>query len=432
MKIKVSNLIIILSLAIYRTCLDFVYNGYLIDLFGYYGFKGENSLVHYLLSWIVLISTFLLLRGMLNGKIKIINIVFIFLYLVSFVPFTSMLAFDALSNEYYVYNIIYWFLLFIFYKVVVHIRILPSKRLTKNLSGMLIWAIGFISLSIVLFISWGYTGFRLTFDLLNVYSIRGDVINNLPTFVQYLYSASSAINPLLLIFSLNNKNYLFSVFIIIVQLLSFGINGSKSVFFMTILTIVVYFVLEKNILRTITELITSLSVISILELLLLKSSYLIDFIIRRVMFLPNLISFHYYVFFTSHTPDYFKQSLLSNLGFYSDYGRIPVIIGETYFNNGETAANGGLISDAFQNLGLAGVFIFPAILMLFLKLLDEMAEYLNSKILVVVALYLSNVLISSTLTTSLMTHGLLAVMFVLYILPREINKNEDYISEKIK
>ncbi|WP_270370134.1 hypothetical protein [Aerococcus urinaeequi] len=293
------------------------------------------------------------------------------------------------------------------------------------LNTLTIWVIGFLSLLLILLISWQFTGFRFTLNLLDVYSIRGDVLSKLPSILQYMYSASSAINPILFIYALINKNYLLSFFIIIIQFLSFGINGSKSVFFMTLLTIAIYYILKENILQLIVKLVTWLSIFSILEFTYTNSSFLVDFIVRRVMFVPNLINYYYFDFFTNNVPDFYRQSVFSMIGINSPYGRIPNMIGEIYMNNKETAANGGLVSDAAQNLGFLGAILSPLILAIFLKLLEDVSKYLDSRITVVVAIYLSNVLISSTLTTALLTHGILLVLLILYLMPRNLENRID-------
>lgn len=412
------NFKLILSLSMLRLALDIIYSIYIVDIFGYSGFYGESSILHYFLSWMIFLPSIFIIDSFFKKEFRISYMVLVIIYLVSFVPFTTMLAFNALTMKYYVFNILYWIFLFIYIINLKNIKIV-NIRMSKNaMNSLFIWVIGFISLMLILLISWQYTGFRFTFNLLDVYSIRGDVISRLPAVLQYMYSASNAINPILLIYALINKNYLLSIFIIIIQFLSFGINGSKSVFFMTLLTIAIYYIFKKNVLQIIVKLITTLSVFSILEFSFTSSSFLVDFIVRRVMFVPNLINYYYFDFFTDNTPDYFRQSIFSIIGLKSPYGRIPNLIGEIYMNNKLTAANGGLASDAAQNFGYLGALVSPLILAIFLKVLDDVSKNLDPRITVVVAVYFSNVIISSTLTTALLTHGLFLVLLILYFMPR--------------
>ncbi|SFS78964.1 oligosaccharide repeat unit polymerase [Halolactibacillus miurensis] len=405
---------------IYRLMLDFIYKGSIVTSFGYYGFKNHNSPLHYFFSWILLLVFAPVITKIFRWKTSPSKIVILFLLLLSFVPFTTMLGFHSFTNTYYIANIIYWLSLLIFTKVFANVKFLEYKRFNKSLNNTVIWIMSAVFLSVVIFISWRFTGFRLNFNLFEVYEFREEAGNfNLPTIISYLYSASNAINPIILVYALIKRNHFLAMFIIFVQMLSFSINGSKSVFFITLLSIFVFMFFKSTFFKKIPQYFTLLGFAAILETGILKTSLITNFIIRRVNFVPNLLNYYYFDFFTKYQPDYFQQSFLRYFGFQSNYTRIPNLIGMEYFGRPGMAANSGLISDAITNLGLVGVIIAPMVLAIILKIFDDVTIGLDNRIFIIPSIYISYVLISSFLFTSLLTHGFFAMMFIFYFLPRK-------------
>ena len=98
------------------------------------------------------------------------------------------------------------------------------------------------------------------------------------------------------------------------------------------------------------------------------------------------------------------------------------MIGDLYFNKVEMGANTGLIGDAVSNFGLAGVFIMPIVLILVLRVLDMCTYGVENKLYIATAVLYAIILISSFLPTVLLTHGLIILAFVLFIMPKKMEK----------
>src|SRR5699024_5500416 len=127
----------------------------------------------------------------------------------------------------------------------------------------------------------------------------------------------------------------------------------------------------------------------------------------------QLLNYFYFDFFSINEFDYFRQSLLGNLGIKSPYStRIARIIGSNYYGGG---ANNGLFSDAYYNLGTWGIIIMPLLIILALRLLDACTEGLSNKISIATVIILSINFISSSFFTVMISHGFLAVCFTLYV-----------------
>lgn len=137
------------------------------------------------------------------------------------------------------------------------------------------------------------------------------------------------------------------------------------------------------------------------------------------MFVPNLLNYNYYDFFSSNSPDYFQQSFLRYFGFDSAYSGIGHLIAVVYYNSPEASANNGLLSDAYANMGFVGIFIMPFVLVLMLKILDACAEGLDIRVVVVSGIMIAFTFVSSFFFTIMLTHGLMALCVILYLLPRQ-------------
>ncbi|KDE61688.1 hypothetical protein FUSO3_09745, partial [Fusobacterium necrophorum BL] len=264
---------------------------------------------------------------------------------------------------------------------------------------------------IIIYIFFKNSNFKIIFNLYDVYKIRSNTIE-LPLILEYLFSMSKILFPLLfLYFKERKKNiYLFSLFFL--QLFSFWANGMKSVLFLLIITFIIYFFYSKKRYKRISYFFSYFLIISLLEKFLIGTMFFIDFLIRRLFFLTNLLNFYYVDFFLGNPPDYFKQSILRYFGFESNYRDINYLIGDIYFNKPEMHANSGLISDAFANLGFLGIVIFPLLISILLYFLDIVFYNKDSQVYLIFAIYIVYVLISSFLLTGLLTHGILLLMII--------------------
>jgi hypothetical protein len=400
---------------------DIVYSKYVSTVFRYRGFISDLNIERYILSWIILLLFSLIIIN-IHKKIKFSSVIITIMAYLSIVPFTTMVAYYPFPIKYIFENTLYWLAIFTFYNLLPGIRITQIKN--NKVTNMVINVIVLLFFFVILFISWRYTGFRLTLNFFSVYDMRNDASNfKLPTLISYIYSASKAVNPILMVYFLNKNKRKYAILIFIIQIFSFSINGSKTVLFSTFLAVIIYWIYDKKYLYKIPWLLAIMGILGSIEMLINKVSLLITFIIRRVFFVPNLLSYYYYDFFSENEADFFRGSFLRHLGFDSPYDRIDNLIGAVYYNSPDTGANNGLISDVYANLGIVGLLIMPLLIVLALKFLDACAEGIDIRIFVVSAITMSFIFISSSFFTVLLTHGFIAVCFILYLLPRSTEKD---------
>lgn len=431
------KLIIIGLIIAIRIILDYVYFRIVVSVWGYSGFIDNRSTENFFLSWLFLAISFPLIVPVIKSKReRVSSLIVTILYIFSYIPFTTCIFAGLFSDEnFIILNTFYWLILLGLEAFFLTKEVLPSSINVTfgkvGLSRLVVAFLGFLSLSIILFVSWRYTGFRLNFDLYNVYELRGEAREyNFPILINYFLSWTNAINPLLMGYCLAKGKNVLAGFFFMVQMLSFGIGGHKSVFFAPILVLLAAFFGEKVSFQKLKKYILvsyfSLGGVAIFEELIFESENLTGVIIRRLCFLPNHIAYSYFDYFQTHSYDFFRGSFLRHFGFNSPYSDgIARVIGNSYYSLGNNA-NNGLFSDAFANLGYVGIFIMPILLTAVLFLLDKCSSGININVISAVAIIFSISFLSSFSLTVILTHGLLVCCIILLFLDR----NQSSHSEK--
>ena len=135
-------------------------------------------------------------------------------------------------------------------------------------------------------------------------------------------------------------------------------------------------------------------------------------LIRRIFFLPGLVSEKYHTYFNENGFTYFSdlpffEFFSSNPFTYS----IPETIGR-YFIYEEGYMNANFLADAYSKLGLLSVILYLIILKLLISFSESSRnnkeDFIIFSLVVTPFIALSN----SSLTTTLFSHGLLLSLFV--------------------
>lgn len=415
------NLKIIFQLFIYRFLLDIIYSFIIVPMGTYENYINEFTIGSWLISWLILLGFMPIYLKWHEDQTNASSLILLIVFFVTFVPFTTMVAYGYFTTHFIVSKILYWVFLFIFYKVCKRVKFLKIKKIDVLSNNIVIILIALIFLGSVIYISGRYTGFRISLDIFNVYSLRRSNMS-INVILGYIFSASKSIIPVLLIYAFHRKKYSWAFIITIIQLLSFGINGMKSVLFITILTIFLFLLYKERYNKHITMGFVIFSMTSLFESIVLKTDFINLFITRRLFFLTNLLNEYYVDFFSSNTPDYFRQGFLRHFGISSPYTQIysdiRYMIGDLYFNRAEMGANSGMISDAFSNFGFVGVIFMPFVIAISLRIFDNCVYGLEKKLYIASCLLVAYYLISSFYFTILLTHGFIALCIIFYFLPR--------------
>ena len=409
---------------IYRFLLDIAYRDVVSPNYIYIGFLNRGSTAWAVLSWALLFAfIFLIQTFYLNRKSKLSGEIVFFLFLLSIVPFTSLIRFGLLEPVFILANTVYWLLTLTFVYLLgrseKHIRLARFRK--YSLGDLELKAVAAVSFLIVFYISGRYTHFRFHFSLSNVYDLRSEARNfQMPTILSYLFSWTKVINSILIAYFMQRKQRLWVAVGILAQLLNFGIDGAKTTLLLMVATILVNLLprlelgrMNKWALRGFTALVF----LCLLAYSRLKNIMPVSLFVRRMLYIPIQIGSFYWDFFTSHVPDFFRQSFARHFGFNSPYPPIAYMIGELYEKK-VTSANNGLLSDAVTNLGYAGILVMPLFLAFLFRILDRCSEGIDSRIYVTVSIYLAVTMTNSFIFTILLTHGLLVTMLLLAMMKR--------------
>ena len=82
-------------------------------------------------------------------------------------------------------------------------------------------------------------------------------------------------------------------------------------------------------------------------------------------------------------------------------------------------ANNGLFSDAYANMGIVGMMLGPILLVLVLRVFDLSTKGLSIRSLMGGIILVSYILIGSSITTALLSQGILLVCVFFYLAPRD-------------
>jgi hypothetical protein len=240
----------------------------------------------------------------------------------------------------------------------------------------------------------------------------------LSTLSKYLFSSiSKVLLPIALIASVYSKKWFYSLSVIFVAIILTGVSSHKSVIFLIILALTVYFLSQNNLFKNhvVIFLLIGIIFLSLLDLYVLRFFYpgetplFGSLILRRGLFASPMNDQAYLVFFQSHDWIYWSDSKITLGLFEYPYTRpLPLEIGYAKQGIEGYSANTGIVGSGFANLGLTGFLIYSFILSLITNYVNKAYKFLPHTILF--AMYLPiflTALLSSDLITTFITHGLL-------------------------
>lgn len=415
-----------ITYVLYVIFLMICFSSYLVNAYGYYGFKNTINTSSLAISLFILTITFFLIYKQKTDTYS--RFIIYILVLINFVPSVVTFCYMPFSYIYLLLLVTYWLMMIFFVNVLNNIHFKDnSKRFKSNIFN--VYLVLVVELVVMLLVI-RYTGINLNFS--TVYDLRNIYFQaKIPTVLSYLYSSFKVVNPLLFVYLYNRKKMIGYSLSVIIQICAFLADGSKSTLFSLILAFIIIKYVQNRKINNFLDNdklkyyillgLVAVNILGFIEFRIIKTSFLYNYFIRRTFFLPPLLNHYYYDFFSIHSFDYFKQSFLGKLGFNSIYSmKIQNIIGQVYFSAPTMFANNGLFSDAYMNLGAIGMVFMPFLLCLALRFLDYCAKNVNSYYLIMVLISVSYTFISSSYFTVLLTHGfILLCLIILIILPKD-------------
>lgn len=418
-KILSKNLVILGLIVLYRLLFDYVYVAFTNPVWGYVGFDNNTTGSSLLISWVVLIVLSLLVLPFFKSDEPFFPDLLILFFVMRVVPFTTLIRFVNTPETLSFLFCIYFAITFLLTNIL-KIKQVPLGRSVgrKTNDTILYFGVFFFSF-IIIFISGYYAGFRLHLSFADVYDLRHEASDfGIPTVLKYAWSPATNILPLLFVYFLQKKKRVVCLFIVIIILLNFSINGMKSTLFKLLICILFSVVRIKDFKRYYLPIFISILLVTILEGSLWDFQFIHDVVVRRAFFIPSLLDTYYYDYITQNGPMFYSRTGTA----------IQYIIGDVYFHAPEMDCNNGLFSDAYMNLGSLGCFIYPIIYAFLFRLCGSAFRGADKGLVVFAAMIMSYTLEGSELTTGLLTHGLFLFSVFMYLI--SIKNNGHYMNCK--
>lgn len=347
-----------------------------------------------------------------------------------FIPGLIFIEFSAKNYIYLLLTLVFFFELNIIYML--FSRKNHEKKAATNIkkeSNIYVYYI-YILISIVgLYICAKYNDLKFSLSFDNIYEFRAESKSvNMPSIFNYFKTWCALLIPIGIIYFHNKKeNYIIGL-LTITQLFLFSFGKLKTDLAMLLFAFAIIIVKRKYLKKLFYLILIVTSIFAIVAVLDKKMNTLISYIYRRGMFLPSKISYEYYDFFKSHQPDFLRQSWLRHFGFASPYG-VPIgnLIGKIYYGSAGSNLCNGLIGDAMANLGVTGIFVYPILYVVVLKIFDYFTSELDYKTILLVSLRFFISFSNGFFFQVLLTQGFAVCLMLFYFIKLcEKNKVNQY------
>lgn len=419
-KIHIPQMVnVIVFCTVYRMTLQYIYIEMIAPRWAYYGFGDDFSLTRCFISWILFVPVPYILSRFTKNETVSRQILSLFL-LISYVPTLVLYIYMPMS---YLPLFILYYLIFVVAAEWIKTIKFKFRVYERKYSDTLVDFIGILISVIIIFIWAFYAHFNLQISFTDIYTTRLEAREyEIPFFLNYIRAISRSIIPLLAIYNLYKRRKIKFIFYLAIQFILFSIDGTKTTIFVILAGIAGYYIVHrrKAFISVMPQILSAIGIAAILEKFLIKTTSIADMIVRRIMFLPCLQNSQYYEYFSTHGIDFYRQSLGGILGASQYNDLIARIIGKTYYGSAAVNANNGLFSDAYANLGIAGVLILPIMIIIVLKIMEGAGQHIPQEVWTVCTIQTFMAFLSSSFFTVLVTHGVIFICIMLYMLsPRQ-------------
>ncbi len=389
---------------------EYSYVEFVVPVFGYAGFIYEFSPNKYIFGWFIYILGYILL---LRKKEIYIFEVYLLLFLLYVLPNTVYYGLSNQETNYYLAIVLPFFIIVY---ATVNRRFLKYKSLKNGKIKIIL-----ISFALVLLVLLHYffsTGGRFVLNFSQVYDFRsefeqissGGLFGYLNNWVMKIFTA--------LIFawaiSIKKMNMILLSFFFI--LLLFMLSGHKSALTSIFLVLFFYYLFKvKN--RNLFIIFTFLSLMSgiVFITLYFDSIMLGSMMIRRSFFIPAYLNFTYFEFFSQNDFILWSNSIFKYFIDYPYNLSATHVIGN-YLGKPDMGANTGFAASGFMHAGYFGVVIYTSIGIMIMNLINQLAMKTNKYIVLSIIFFpINTFFISSDLFTTLLTHGLIIAIIVLWL-----------------
>lgn len=421
-RVKKVTVYFFLFLLFYRVFLDISYFTIITPNYSYYMDLTLN--IDYLKlaeSYAILIALFAFTP---RDEDKLVNMFLIIQLLLMIVPMLSLYGLSSRSRVFmYAVSVCHVLQCLIGKK-----NRLRKKEIIYQHYKLIFWGIiigiSIFTMSFIIY-KYGVPDLR-ALDFEKVYDVREEhqLVFPITYFMPWL---AGVIMPLLFIWAIENKRYILIAGSTFCEVILYLIFANKSHLFAFFMIIVVYFAKKTN------KFVKAMYIAFPLIVFFSSIVYYVDnnllvvpsLFIRRVLFLPAVLKFKYYDFFSGKNKLFFADGIIGKiLGIKSLYPKeAPILIAE-YVGQPQSSCNTGYLGDAYANLGIIGMILFSIILIWIFKYMDRVTSRLDLALVCGISIYSIYALNDGALLTRLLTGGFIVLIFLLNLLNMDRSKKK--------
>lgn len=308
------------------------------------------------------------------------------------------------------------------------------RALSFRTSKATFWII-IVVFSIMVYVYMAVTvGVNLSYlSVLDVYDTRSDYREALAeaTLLGYLVSTqANVVNPLIIAMGIRRKNWLMILVPIVGQLVLYSGTGFKTVLF-SIIAIIVFVVLfrasRKPLLISLLWGASGLLAVSWLLDIMSNSFIWTSIFGRRFLYTPARLSGLYFEWYSNNPFSLMGNSILKPW-VESSYAYGPARTIAIYATGeAEASLNANVFAAGFAEFGWFGIFGVAILLGFYLRFLNRAAAGLPILFSAIVVVMPAVTLSNTAFHTALLSHGLVAAVVLLAIVPRDGANAEDEI-----
>jgi len=398
---------------LFRALLEASYVNIVSTVFGYLGYSINFQLSNYILSWLIFILSFVMVRGRIT---RVSDYFFITALLGVLAPITILYGYDA--NRDLLPLLTVYVALFLTY-IISHIKFFSFKGLPTIKYGMGIAVVVSLVFVVLLIVWYFVSGVKFNLDFSKVYEFRrGNAEIAARGILAYTNNWTYQIfNVTLFTFALLYKRYFIAVILFLIQVYFFAASAHKAVLFYPVLVVGIWFYFRKtNSAVVVPFIFSSVIVASLLTYYFMGDVTASSLFSRRVFFVPARLTYDYFEFFASNPNVYWSNSILKSLVEYPYDRPVGEVIGQ-FLGKDDLNANNGFVSMGFAHAGYLGVIFYSILVGILLRFIDDIT-FLSLPLWVSLSLTivpLRSFLISTDLFTAMLTHGFFVAIIIIYL-----------------
>ena len=404
---------------LFRVVLDFLYASFMSRFYASSPTLSfpliANSVPRLLESYAIALGLAICLVASLYNRWRPSGIVLVLYFVVVMLPLSSLYGLaDASASFVYAATIS-------FAVLIAATELLPMVKVPRP--GRYLFYLGLLAVVGISGYVYGWLSLtggleRLNFDLLSVYEVRADYVQTRGPLIGYFVPwQANVFNLIILCYGLEKRNYWLLGLGSLAQLFLFGMTGHKSFLMAPLLAGGVFFIWQKK--NAISYVLLGASLVAVASyayFLITGNMFVPSLFIHRLLFVPAGLHLVYYDFFSQpeHPLYMLSDSLLSNF-VQNPYGiSMPSLITSSYWDV-DFNPNVGYLGDAYGNFGVLGMLLFSAILGVALRIVDGVGSSLPSHFVAAAISMPAISITQSALFTSMLTHGLIPAILMLWI-----------------